>query len=274
MSTHRGGSTTIQGRAGTILSGHSLYRNLFRMLVVLLLLLNVIPSTVRAAETPSRTFTLQPTGKATISFFAFCTEFGDKYPDELELPSDLATPEVRSALQYIADNGLANDTNQALQAQYAIWNLLGQPAPSGDALAQQVMAYAQANPVSDPQATSLLAAASAGQVSLSLQSWDPASPTVQITATATDHFYGRGRLLVENTSDQPLTLYMPVGTLFHPTIQSHQTMAAYLSDVTVDNPNLPQTSAGLGTIPVLLALFGALAVVRLARIKRGRRISI
>jgi hypothetical protein len=227
-----------------------------------------------ASAQPSQTFTLKPTGSATITFIAFCTEFGDKYPDQLQLPSELAKPEVRSALQYIADNGLARDTTRALQGQYAIWNLLGQSAPTGGAIAQQVVTYGRATPVSDPQGTSLLDAAKAGQVRLTLQSWNPASAEVQITNTARDYFFGRGRLLVENVSDQPLTLYMPVGTLFHPTVQSHQTMAAYLAEVAVIDPNLPETSGGGAFIVASAALLAGVGLVRLARLARGRRVAI
>lgn len=255
--------------------GRSQTQRLLWLLAALLLVLAALPAAVQAADPPGRTFTLQPTGRATIGFLAFCTEFGDKYPDQLQLPNgDLAVPEVRAALQYIADNGLAGDSAKALQGQFAIWNLLKQPGPAGDALTQQVIGFARANTVSNPQGTSILDAARAGQVRLSLQSWEPASPAVQITSTAKDNFYGRGRLVVENLSQQPLTLYMPVGTLFHPTVQSHQTMAAYLNEVTVNNPNLPHTSGEGVLLLAALTLGGALGMVRLARVKRGRRIAI
>lgn len=247
-----------------------------RSFTVLIAALITLVSLSPVAAQPGRSFTLQPGGRATVSFIAFCTEFGDKYPDQLLLPTAVAPPEVRSALQYIADNGLANDNNRALQGQYAIWTLLGQPAPAGDALAQQVVSFARANPVSDPQATSLLDAAKGGQVKLTLQNWEPAGPVTQITPSARDHFYGRGRLLVENVSGQALNLYMPVGTEFPPTVQPHQVMAAYLSDVAVTNPatTLPQTS-GAATVLLLTAvlLFGS-GLVRLARQRRGRRIQL
>lgn len=223
-----------------------------------------------AAE-PNRAFELKIGGRATITFIAFCTEFGDKYPAQLTLPSDLAKPEVRAALQYIADNGLASDQTRALQGQYAIWNLLNQPAPAGDALAQQVVSYARANKVSDPQGSSLLDAARSKQVRLTLQSWEPASPVVRITPSASDNFYGRGTLLVENIANKALTLYMPVGALFNPSVQQHQTMAGYLADVTVTNPSLPNTSGGEPLLLTLAALFGGLVLVRVARLSRGRR---
>lgn len=242
-----------------------------RILTLLFAALAALASVTPVAAQPGRTFTLQPGGKATVSFIAFCTEFGDKYPDQLLLPTDVARPEVRAALQYIADNGLANDPARALQGQYAIWTVLGQPAPAGDATAQQVVAFARANTVTDPQGTSLLNAAKAGQVRLTLQGWEPASPVTQITTSARDHFYGRGRLLVENVSGQALTLYMPVGTQFPPTVQPHQVMAAYLSDVTVSNPvtTLPQTSGGGAPLGLAAGLLAAAAFAGLAR--RWRR---
>lgn len=243
-------------------------------LAILAALLAVVTSLAPAAAQPSRTFTLQPAGTATISFIAFCTEFGDKYPDQVQLPTDVASTEVRSALQYIADNGLASDATKALQGQYAIWKVLGQPAPAGDALAQQVVGFAQSNQVSDPQATSLLEAARVGQVRLTLVSWAPASQPVQITSSARDNFFGRGSLLVENVSPQPLTLYMPVGTLFPPTVQKHQVMAGYLADVAVTDPTLPQTSGGGAMLLAAVVLLAAVGPVRLARMRRGRRIAL
>jgi hypothetical protein len=245
-------------------------------LTILIAVLATLAGTAPAAAQPSRTFTLQPTGRATITFIAFCTEFGDKYPDQLLLPSGVAQPEVRAAIQYIADNGLAGESSRALQGQYAIWTLLGQAGPAGDALAQQVVTYARANPVRDPQATSLLDAARAGQVRLTLQSWTPAGPVTQITSTARDNFYGRGQLLVENTSNQAVNLYMPVGTLFPPTVQPHQVMASYLENVQVTNPTpqLPNTSGGGSLLALTAALVVGVGLVRLAQQRRGRRIRL
>lgn len=247
-------------------------------LTILAVALVVMASAAPAAAQPSQTFTLQPSGKATVTFVAFCTEFGDTYPDQLQLPTDVARPEVRAALQYIADNGLANDNARALQGQYAVWNLLGQPAPAGDATAQQVVTFARASTVTDPQATSLLDAAKAGQVRLTLQGWEPAGPVTQITTTARDHFYRRGRLLVENVSGQSLTLHMPVGTQFHPTVQPHQVMAAYLSGVAVTNPvtvtTLPYTSGGGAALLLAAALLAGGGLAHLARRQRRERVGL
>lgn len=242
----------------------------FRLLL-LFIVLAAFPARTQAAGTPNRTFTLQPTGKATITFLAFCTEFGDKYPAQVNAPDGtIAAPEVRTALQYIAENGLAGDSTRAIQAQFAIWLLLKQPGPAGDATTQQVIAFAQSNTVADPKGTSLLDAARNGQVRLTLQSWEPAGPVVQITSTASDNFYGRGRLLVENVSKQPLTLYMPIGTLFHPTVQTHQTMAGYMDDVSVTNPDLPKTSGNGTFLIIVAALLGVLILVRTLRWALGQ----
>jgi hypothetical protein len=245
---------------------------LLPILFAVVFLLGSPPNAVSAAA-PNTTFTLQPTGKATITFYAFCTEFGDLYPNQIVAPYDRGTPQVQAALQYIADNGLVRDTNRALQGQFAIWLLLNQPGPSGDALTQQVVSFAQSNQVTDPQARSILDASRDKQVRLSLRRWEPASDKVQITATARDHFYGRGQLVVENISQQPLTLYMPIGTLFHPTVQSHQTMAGFLSDVTVSNPTLPNTSGNYQLLVIAGLLAAAIFPVRRMIAARGRRIA-
>jgi len=114
----------------------------------------------------------------------------------------------------------------------------------------------------NPQGTSLVDAAKAGQVKLTIDSWQPVGNKVPIGA-ATDNFYGRGHLTIENSSQQALTLYMPVGTLFPPATAGEQTMAGYATNVEVSNPQqqapqeLPRTGAG-DTAPLWLLALGAL----------------
>src|SRR4051794_29426224 len=77
-----------------------------------------------AQATPA-SFTLQPGGKATITFEAFCTNFGQKFPQTIQAPNAVAPDKIQAALAYIQSNNLAADPAKALEAQYAIWQLSG-----------------------------------------------------------------------------------------------------------------------------------------------------
>ena len=45
---------------------------------------------------------------------------------------------------------------------------------------------------------------------------------VRPLGAASDNFYGRGQMTIANTSQQVLTLYVPVGALFPPTTAGEQ----------------------------------------------------
>ncbi|MBC8076557.1 MAG: hypothetical protein H7Y32_10820, partial [Chloroflexales bacterium] len=169
----------------------------------------------QAQGTSASSFTLPAGGTATISFTAFCTNFGQKFPAAIQAPNALAPNNVRAALAYIQAQNLYSDPAQALEAQYAIWQLVGATgSPTGGATAQQVVQNATTAPA-NPQGTSLLDAVTANQVAVTLASWAPIGQPVAI-GTTTDNFYGQGTVTVKNNTQQPLTLFMPVGTLFPP----------------------------------------------------------
>ncbi|NJN17532.1 MAG: hypothetical protein HC822_15305 [Oscillochloris sp.] len=233
---------------------------------------------VAAQETES--FTLQPGGTATITFEAFCTNYGQNFPDQIEAPDALAQPELQKALAYIEEQGLAANAADALDAQYGLWRVIGAAdSPQGGAIAANVVNAANTG-IPAPSGTSLLDAVQAGQVTVSVASWEPIGQPVEI-GDLTDHFYGRGTLRVENTSNQTLTLYHPIGALYAPTEVGDQTMAAYATEIEVQNPQtievtqtsqpteLPETSAGVGQtlLPILSSLtLGAIALgLRLKR---------
>lgn len=212
--------------------------------VALALLVYFGIGTASAQQAPS-TFTLQPGGTAVVSYQAFCTEFGKIFPDGIQGPSGSVAPAAaQAAMSYGISKGYDKDGQQALQLQYGIWQALGTTtAPTGDATAQDIATNGK-TPPANPQGTSVLDAFKANQIKLTLNSWAPIGPKVAITSTATDNFYGGGQLTIQNTSQQALTLYMPVGTLFAPTNPAHQTMAAYATNVQVNNPQqtLPNTA--------------------------------
>lgn len=221
-----------------------------------------------AQQTP-QTFTLQPGGRAVVSFQAFCIEFGKVFPNGIQGPSGLAPDPARAALSYGIGKGLTANEQQALQLQYGIWQALGaQNAPQGEAAAQDVFANGK-TPPANPQGTSVLDAFNANQVKVTLNSWAPIGNKVPITGGATDNFYGQGQLTIENTSQQALTLYMPVGTQFQAINPAEQSVAAYATNVQVTNPQtttsgaqntLPNTS---GTETYLLVLLASLSLLGL-----------
>jgi len=233
---------------------------------LMLLLLCSMGSTVALAQTVSSTqsFTLQPGGSATITYEAYCTNFGLKFPTVLQSPNGVAPDNLRGALAYIQQNSISGDENKALDAQYGIWQLSGATgSPAGGTTAQAVVAAARTPPAT-PSGTSVLDAVKAGQVKLTLGTWAPIGNPVPI-GSISDHFYGRGNLTIQNTSQQALTLYMPVGTLFPPNTTGEQTMSAYATNVQVSNlqatqpQQLPNTGDGGGESWLLLA--GALALI-------------
>ena len=252
----------------------------------LLLVVGLLAVNTRAvfAQTSTQTFALQPGGKATVTFQALCINFGKKFPSGVNAPSSVTSNPVQAALSYAQSKGYMANEQQALEVQYAVWQLLNQGGPQGGAITQEVVAQAQ-NPPAAPQGTSLTDAVAANQVKVTIDSWQPIGQPVQLAPGATSNFYGQGQLTVENTSQQALTLYMPVGTVFPPTNQDEQNMAAYAMNVQVNNPqpapqqapqpapqnsssNLPETSQGVmqALMPVLvLLLLGAAVSVRVVR---------
>jgi len=184
----------------------------------------------QAQGTSTSSFTLPAGGTATISFTAFCTNFGQKFPTAVQAPNAVAPDRIRAALAYIQAQNLYSDPQQALEAQYAIWQLAGATgSPTGGATAQQVVQNATTAPA-NPQGTSLLDAVTSNQVSVTLASWAPIGQPVPI-GNATDNFYGEGTVTVRNNTQQPLTLFMPVGALFPPGTAGDQTMAGFATNV-------------------------------------------
>jgi hypothetical protein len=227
----------------------------------------VLPQQVAAQET---SFTLRPGGVATISFVAYCTEFGKFFPTVIVEPNGVAPDEVRAALAYIKQQGYSADPQQALEANFAIWQLAGFSRATNSGPVTDAVKQAATRVPADPSGTSILDAASAGQVTLRLVSWQPIGDKVQILS-ATDHFYGSGTLTVQNVSTQDLTLFMPVGTLFPATETRFQTMGGYQTDVQVQNPGLPATGSAEERT-VMLLLVALVVLVAGTLIRSGRRV--
>jgi LPXTG-motif cell wall-anchored protein len=234
-----------------------LMRGIVSVLMAVGVFMILAGSAVAQGNTPS-SFKVSPGGVATITFEAYCTEFGKFFPQSILAPNGVASDKIRAALGYIQQEGLTADTDKALEANYAIWQLAGAArVPAGGTTTQDVLKNAT-TPPADPAGTSILDAVGASQVKLTLVSWE-AGPKVQILS-ATDSFYGKGTLTIENTSQQELTLFMPVGTLFPGSEARLQVMGGYPTDVQVQNPQLPNTGAVEG-IPVLLMIMVALGLM-------------
>jgi hypothetical protein len=178
-----------------------------------------------------------------VDFEAFCIEFGQKFPKDgvtIQVPSGVAPDEARAAMAYALSEGLTADTGQALQVQYAVWQVLGQNGPAGDVTAQDILTNGTQAPA-NPQGTLVIDSAKANQIKLTLNSWNPVDQPVQVTATASDNFYGSGQLTIENTSQQPLTLCMPAGAVFNASNVAYQNLAGYATNVQVTNPQAVQS---------------------------------
>ena len=214
-------------------------RRIATVLLTAMLLCGVGGRTANAQA--SSAFTVPAGGRVLISFEAYCLDFGGAFPPSVARPNSdagLAPANVRAALNQIRANRPA-DTAAALQAQYAIWRLMGVPGlPRGsDAVAQGV-------PVADPaNARSIIEGGlNRGEWSLEMTAWAPIGRPTQIAAGASDNFYGAGQMIVRNNTRQQLALYMPVGTIFPPTISGHQRVAGYPTSVQV--VRLPNTASG------------------------------
>lgn len=148
---------------------------------------------------PPQPFTLQPGGKATITFEAFCVNFGKLFPTAINGPDGTVAPDkVRAALEYARGRVSPQNSQQALQVEYAIWQLINtRIAPKVIAFGPGCHCRCNAATVSNPTGASILDAAKASQVILTLNSWQPIGDKQQIQATASDHFYGRGQLCGE-----------------------------------------------------------------------------
>jgi hypothetical protein len=228
-----------------------------------------------AAQT-SQTFTIPGGGRAVIVFEAYCLDFGGAFPQTLQAPSaaaGLAPGNVRAALAYIQANNLSAQAATALQAQYAIWRLAGaRGSPQGNQTANTVVAAGTTPPADPANATSIMNAGAAGSVALDTIAWGPIGSKVEITRGSTDNFYGRGQLVVRNRTQQQLTLFMPVGTIFWPGFSGSQRMTGYLTSVTVSPGQLPVT-AGFDLRPLLALAAVALAFpIHLWRKRRERLI--
>lgn len=212
------------------------------MVGMLVLVLGSVAAAPAQAQQVTQPFTLEPGGTATIDFEAFCIEFGQFFPASVTAPSGLAPDAVRAALDYIQQNNITASEADALEAQYAIWQLLNAPnsPTTGSSIEQDVLANAS-NPPAAPGGTSLLDAAAAGTVRITVTRWAAAGQPVRILSS-TDNFFGRGTVEVSNTSDQTLELYMPIGTNFPASEERLQTVSGYPTNIVVNNPNLPSTS--------------------------------
>lgn len=226
-------------------------------------------SALPAAAQTTQAFTLAPNGRATITFEAFCMDFGGAFPAALQAPNGLASNDLRGGLAYIQANGISGQGAKALQAQYGLWRLAGaQGAPNGDATADAVVNARGSVPQPPANATSLLDAANNNQVALQITSWVPAGQAVEITPGSSDHFYGRGTLVLRNTTNQQLSLYMPIGVIFQPAASGSQRVIAYQTAVQVTGGTLPNTAA-LDARP--LAALLALALMLPIHVWRKRR---
>ncbi len=186
----------------------------------------------------TRTFQLQPGGTATVDFESFCIDYGKKFPSSIGLPpTNVADPTVVGALNNALTKGYT--ASQPKEVQFAIWKARGaqgspQPGAAGNEIAQNLT-----QPTAPTGATSLIDAITNNQVKATAGTWAGVGEKLTINGVQ-DNFQGRGQLTIENTSGQPLTLYMPIGTVFPAPSAEFQSMAGYMTNVAVNNPQQTQ----------------------------------
>jgi hypothetical protein len=105
-----------------------------------------------------------------------------------------------------------------------------------------------------------------------MNSWSPIGNKVDLGAL-TDNFYGKGELTLENTSQEALTLAMPVGTVFQTPDADSQNMVGYATNVQVNNPasTLPETGLFDGSPTFVLLLAAGYFMLAAVAIKRFMR---
>jgi hypothetical protein len=184
-------------------------------------------------ELQAESFTLEPGATAEITFEAFCYQFGESFPAALTGPSAVAESSIRAALNLARAQDLTGSDEGALEVQYAIWQLQGEAdAPTGGETARQIVNQTRAAPdPAAPTGTSLVEAAQAGQVTVSVAEFAPVGQPVELAPGVTDNFFGRGRLSVTSNVDQPIELYMPIGTIIAAADPADQDIVAYATDI-------------------------------------------
>ena len=231
-------------------------RLLSRVLVALFMVFGALGvHSAAAQDAATQSFTLQPGGTATVDFEAFCVDFGKDFPEDLTGATGLAPDDVRNVLFYALQNNLA--TTEPVQVQAAIWQITeGQTLQQSGDITQQIVDNIDGVAIPELGATSVLDAVGSGDVTLTMNSWDPQGDKIDI-GTLNDNYYGSGQLTLENTSDEAVTLAMPVGVLFEAGQAEEQNMAGYATNVQVNNPaqTLPETSA-LNMTPLWLVFVG------------------
>ncbi len=246
-------------------------RFMLRSLVgVLLVLFAVQVSAAQSEQTATKTFTLAPGAKATVTYQGFCVDFGKKFPTTLSAPSGVVSDQLQSTLYYALTKDYV--TSDPLQVQAAIWNVNeNQSIPESAAVAEEIQQQFASVTLPAMQGTSVLDAVQAGDVKLTMGDWHSVGDQVTI-GTVTDYYHGQGQLTLENTSQKSLQLYMPIGTLFSSSDTEVQNITSYASNIEVSTPTLPETSA-LHEAPLLgLALLAGMLLVLSRIVRRSLRV--
>lgn len=220
-----------------------------RRLAVVLVVVALLWVAPAAAQSQGEQFTLEPGASATLQFEGFCAQFGEPFPDSLRGPTGLADEPIRAALTLARAQGLTGSDQDALQVQYAIWQLQGeQDAPQGGDLARDVLNRSRTAQAPAPAgATSLVDALAAGQVRVEVTAFAPVGAPVEIAPGVSDNFYGRGTLTVTNLSGQQLNLYMPVGTVLASSDPGDQDLVAYATSADTANVDPAQATTAQPT---------------------------
>jgi hypothetical protein len=203
---------------------HSSYRRAgWSLLGLAALLLSLGFAGAASAQTgpsPSDTSLLTiPAGQtAQLEVQGFCLDFGKTFPTGALAPKELATPELRAALNYAIQKGYV-DSNPR-QVEQAVWFLSDGTWHSTDrTIAEEIVNNSKTGqaPTDPTKGTTLFDAVNQGVL----------TATVTFTPLTADTFYGQGTLTIKNTGSANVQVYLPLGTVFPPGSTDQQRLMGY-----------------------------------------------
>nr|MBA3534847.1 hypothetical protein [Ardenticatenales bacterium] len=192
-------------------------------------------------------------GTATLAFETFCLDFGKAFPTTLGTPDGRADESVLQVVREAIENDMAEDEPLALQL--AVWSLR-EDTPATELYPDDELPVEEtaAKLLTDSEDGSLSALRTDRGISL-----DEAVADGSIQATSSDFsfvetdtvrpdeepYHGRGTLTLKNTTDKPIEVYFPFGTVFKAANEDEQDIVAYaveleqLATATVAPTNTP-----------------------------------
>lgn len=243
------------------------------LLLVALLALFLTPLSTLAQGATEPTLaevsvTIPANGETTISFQAYCLDFGEPFPTAFGTPSSRAADDVLRVVKTALLDGTADEDPLALQL--SIWSLREGETLKGlypnldseiESAAQALLDKSESATVaalSTDRGTALDAALKAGTVSVTSSDFKFVDSPV---AHPEDRpYHGEGTMTIKNLTSAEVTIYYPVGmvlTAQNPREQDVVTYATELETQPIQQPTtLAATGASASTLPFTLMALG------------------